>query len=186
MDEIELTLIAISASESQKGNFVIVFEESGSFRRLPIIVGNFEAQAIAIALEKMSPNRPLTHDLFHDTVMRLGAKLKKVRIHKFENDMFFAQLILDLNGEEIKIDARTSDAVALAVRSGSQIFTTEEVMAKTSIVLDDPSDSFTNKRGRLEDYSLDELEMILQKLLQKEDYRSAVRVRNAIKKKKGL
>ncbi len=186
MDEIELTLIAISASESQKGNFVIVFEESGSFRRLPIIVGNFEAQAIAIALERMSPNRPLTHDLFHETILRLGAKLKKIIINKFEDDVFFAQLVLDLKGNVIKIDARTSDAVALAIRSGSQIFTTEKVMEKASIVLDDPSDSFTNKRGRLEDYSLDELELILKKLLEKEDYRSAVRVRNAIKKKKGI
>ena len=186
MDEIELTLIAISASESQKGNFVVVFEERGSFRRLPIVVGNYEAQAIAIALERMTPNRPLTHDLFHETIIRLGATLKRVVINRVEDNMFFAQLMLDLNGKEVKIDARTSDAVALAVRSGCQIFSTSDVMTKASIVLDDPSDAFTNKRGSLEDYSLEELEIILQKLLRKEDYRSAVRVRNAIKRKKGL
>ncbi len=184
MPEVELTLIAISASESQKGNFVLVFEENESFRRLPIIIGDYEAQAIAIALERMSPDRPMTHDLFYNAISQLDAKLVKVIIHKVENGVFFSHLILAAPSGELVIDSRTSDAVALAVRFRCPIYTTEEVMSKVSIVLDDPSDAFTNKRGRLEDYSIEELERILEKLLQKEDYRSAVRVRNAIKLKR--
>ncbi len=184
MKEIELTLVAISASESRKDHFVMVFEEVNAFRRLPVIVGSTEAQAIAMALERMKPTRPMTHDLFKSTIVELGAVLHKVLIYKYEEGVFFAKLVLLLNGKELEVDGRTSDAVALAVRFGCQVFTTEEVMSKAGIVLNDPSQVFSNKRGRLEDYSLEELEKILKSLLDKEDYRSAARVRAAIESKK--
>lgn len=184
MKEVELTLVAISSSSSQKDHFVLVFEELNSSRRLPVIVGNFEAQAIAMALERMKPRRPMTHDLFRETIIGLGAHLEKVLIYSFMDEVFYARLILMTEKGEVSIDARTSDAVALAVRFGCQIFTTEEVMSKASVVLDDPTKAFSNKRGRLQDYSLEELERILENLLKKEDYRSAARVRSAIEAKK--
>ncbi len=184
MKEIELTLIAISASESQKNLFVLVFEELNASRRLPVLIGSFEAQAIAMALERMKPRRPLTHDLFHNTIIQLGAQLQKVVIHRFSDNVFYARLFLNTDKGTVTIDARTSDAVALAVRFDCQIFTTEQVMAKASIILDDPTQAFSNKRGRLQDYSIEELERILENLLKKEDYRSAARVQSALEKKK--
>ena len=184
MDEIEVTIIAISSSESQKGNYVIVFEEVGGFRRLPIIIGKFEAQAIAMTLENMAPTRPLTFDLFHNTLLQLNAKVTKIVIKEIKEGVFSSQLIINQKGEVFEIDSRTSDAIALAVRFGAPIYAYNNVMEKAGIVLDNPSEAFTNKRGKLEDYSIEELERILEQLLKKEDYRSAVKIRNAIKNKK--
>lgn len=184
MHEIELTIIAISSSESQKGNYVVVFEEIGGFRRLTVIVGKFEAQSIAMTLENMIPSRPLTFDLFYNTLDQLGVKLNKIVIKEIKDDVFYAQLMIEQEGKVLKIDSRTSDAIALAVRFEAPIYACNDVMEEASIVLESPSSAFTNKRGKLEDYSLEELERILTQLLKKEDYRSAVKIRNAIKKKK--
>ena len=184
MDEVELTIIAISSSESQKGNYVIVFEEIGGFRRLTVIIGKFEAQSIAIALENMTPTRPLTFDLFYNTLLKLGAKLNKIIIKEIKDGVFYSQLIVEREGEIFEIDSRTSDAIALAVRFEAPIYASSDVMEEASIILESPSRAFTNKRGKLEDYSLEELERILSQLIKKEDYRSAVRIRNAIKLKK--
>ena len=183
MDEIELTIIAISSSESQKGNYVIVFEEIGGFRRLPIIIGKPEAQSIAMTLENMIPTRPLTFDLFHNTLFQLGAKLNKIIITEIKDGVFSSLLIIEQKGEIFEIDSRTSDAIALAVKFKSPIYSSNDVMEKASIVLESPSSAFTNKRGKLEEYSIEELERILEQLLKKEDYRSAAKIRNAIKSK---
>ncbi len=186
MSKIALNIIALAASESHKGNYVLVLEEVKGFRRLPIIIGPFEAQAIAIALEKMRPMRPLTHDLMCQILKEGQLQLVEVAIHVLQEDVFHAQLICRKpQGEEVHIDARASDALALAVRTGCPIYTNEQVMEAGSIVLDSPSKAFTQKRGKLEDYSLEELERLLQRVLEKEDYESAARIRNAIKRKKG-
>lgn len=186
MDKIALNIIALSASESQKGNYVLVLEEVRGFRRLPIIIGPFEAQAIAIALEKMHPKRPLTHDLLCEVLKAGQLALVEIVIHRIVEGTFHARLVCtNGNGQTLHIDARTSDAIALAIRLGCPIYTYEDVMDAAGIVLDSPSKAFTQKRGKLEDYSLEELERLLQKVLEKEDYESAARIRNAIRRKKG-
>ncbi len=184
MKEIELSIIALSASESHKGQYALIFEEHGGFRRLPVIIGATEAQAIAIALEQMQPSRPLTHDLFHEVIRQMKARLDKVLIYDIRSEVFYAHLLFSTTQGPLQIDARPSDAIALAVRFHAPIFATEKVMKTAAVVLDSPGKAFTKKRGKLEDYSMEELERILAKLLAKEDYKSAAKIRDAMKRKK--
>ncbi len=184
MNKIELNIIALANSESSKGNYSLILEEQKGFRRLPITIGPFEAQAIAIYLEKMQPNRPLTHDLFKNTLEVSGIHLTEVLISELKNGTFYAKLIgKKQNGSRLEVDARSSDAIAMAVRFGCPIFTTEEIMQSAGIILDSPSKAFTNKRGSLSEYSLKELEQLLRQVLAKEDYESASKIRDAIEKK---
>jgi uncharacterized protein len=185
MKKIELNIIALANSESSKGNFSLILEEQKGFRRLPIIIGAFEAQAIAISLEKMQPNRPLTHDLFKNTLEASGTTITEVVISELVGGIFYATLIgKKPDGSLLKVDARSSDAIAMAVRFGCPIFTTEDILEEAGVVLDSPSKSFTNKRGSLSEYSLQELEQLLKQVLAKEDYESATKIRDAIKNKK--
>lgn len=188
MKKIELNIIALSNSESKPGNFALILEEQQGFRRLPIIIGPFEAQAIAISLERMQTNRPLTHDLFKNTLDQVGVLITEVYISKLEEGIFHATLIgKNPDHSPLEVDARASDAIALAVRYGCPIYTTDEIMDSAGIVLDNPSKAFTNKRGSLSEYSMEELERLLEKVLAKEDYESASKIRDAIdKKNKGL
>ncbi|MEM1123475.1 MAG: bifunctional nuclease family protein, partial [Bacteroidota bacterium] len=166
------------------GNFALILEEDKGFRRLPIIIGTFEAQAIAIALEKMQPNRPMTHDLFKSTLDLLSFSLTEVLISDLVEGTFHATLVgKKVDGTVLNIDARTSDAISLAVRFGCPIFTTEKIMDQAAVVLDSPSKAFTNKRGQLSEYSIEELERLLKQVLAKEDYESASKIRDAINKK---
>ncbi len=184
MKKIELNIIALTNSESHKGNFALILEENKGFRRLPIIIGTFEAQSIAISLERMKTKRPLTHDLFRNTLEALGSTLQEVYISELTGGMFYSTMVLKKpNGEVLEIDARTSDAIAMAIRFDAPIYTTEIIMQEAAIVLDNPSKAFTNKRGSLSDYSLEELERLLEQVLAKEDYESATKIRNAISKK---
>lgn len=186
MNKIELNIIALAKSESNKDNFVVVLEEEKGHRRLPIVIGPFEAQAIAIALERMQTNRPLTHDLFKSTLDQVGVNIHEVHISKLEEDVFHATLIGQKNdGTELKVDARSSDAIALAVRFGCPIFTNEGILNSAGILPDDQSQSFVHKRGDFSDYSIEELEGLLKQVLAKEDYESASKIRDAIQKKKG-
>lgn len=184
MKKVELNIIALANSESSKGNYALILEEQKGFRRLPIIIGAFEAQAIAVSLEKMKPNRPLTHDLFKNTLEHAGIKLKEVIISELEGGIFYARLIgKKADGSPLDVDARSSDAIALAVRFGCPIFTTEKIMRDAGVVLDSPSKAFTNKRGSLSEYSLEELQQLLEQVLAKEDYESASKIRDAMGKK---
>jgi len=184
MKKVELNIIALANSESSKGNYSLILEEQKGFRRLPIIIGPFEAQAIAIYLEKMQPNRPLTHDLFKNTLESSGVKILEVYISALNDGIFHAKLIgRKQDGNAFEVDARTSDAIAMAVRFSCPIYTTEEVMMTAGIVLESPSKAFTNKRGSLSDYSREELEQLLKQVLAKEDYESASKIRDAIDKK---
>lgn len=184
MDRIELNIIALANSESSKGNYALILEEKNGFRRLPIIIGGLEAQAIAITLESMQPNRPLTHDLFKNTLDAADIVLSEVVISHLTDGVFHAQLIgKKSDGTPLQVDARSSDAIAMAVRFGCPIFTTPAIMEEAGIVLDHPSKAFTNKRGNLLDYSLEELEQLLKQVLAKEDYESASKIRDAINKK---
>ncbi len=185
MKKIELNIIALANSESSKGNYVLILEEQKGFRRLPIIIGSFEAQAIAVSLEKMQPNRPLTHDLFKNTLDASGVSVSEVMISELVGHVFHALLIGEkADGSLLRVEARSSDAIALAVRFGCPIFTTEAIMEEAGVVLDNPSKAFTNKRGKLSEYSVEELEQLLAQVLAKEDYESASRIRDALKEKK--
>ena len=185
MDKIELNIIALASSESSKDNYALILEEQKGFRRLSIIIGAFEAQAIAIYLEKMQPNRPLTHDLFKNTLDAAGVRLTEIIITEINNGIFHARLIGKKQDDSLlEVDARSSDAIAIAIRFGCPIFTTEAIMQEAGIVLDSPSKAFTNKRGSLSEYSLKELEQLLEQVLEKEDYESATKIRDAIKRKK--
>lgn len=179
-----MNIIALAGSESHPGNFALILEEQNGFRRLPIVIGPFEAQAIAVSLEKMQPNRPLTHDLFKNTLDAAGIVLTEVIISDLVEGTFHATLIgKKPDDAPLEIDARSSDAIAMAVRFGCPIFTTEAILQKAGIILDSPSKAFTNKRGKLSDYSLEELERLLEQVLAKEDYESASKIRDAIAKK---
>jgi len=184
MKKIELDIIALTNSESSKGNFALILEEQNGFRRLPIIIGAFEAQAIAVTLERMQPKRPLTHDLFKNTLDLAGVSIKAVIVSELEDGIFYAKIQgTKADGSPLDIDARSSDAIALAVRYNCPIFTTEKIMREAGIVLDSPSKAFTNKRGKLSEYTLEELELMLDQVLAKEDYESASKIRDAIEEK---
>ncbi|MCB0643914.1 MAG: bifunctional nuclease family protein [Phaeodactylibacter sp.] len=185
--KIELNIIALSESVSSPGHYTLILEEFQGFRRLPIIIGPFEAQAIAITLERMQPSRPMTHDLFRDFLLQLHVQLVEVQISDLKEGIFHAKILCRRpDGSDFELDARSSDALALAVRFDCPIFTFAHILDQAGIQLDSPSLAFTNKRGSLVDYSLEELEQLLEKVLQKEDYESATRIRDAIQKKKDL
>ncbi|MFK7934926.1 MAG: bifunctional nuclease domain-containing protein [Saprospiraceae bacterium] len=184
MKKIQLNVAALVNSESSKGNFALILEEENGQRQLPIIIGGFEAHAIATVLEELQYNRPLTHDLFKNTLDIAGVSLKKVIISDVVNGTFHAALIGEkADGSRMEVDARCSDAVALAIRFSCQIFTTEAVMEVAAIASVGSPKSFTSKRKRLVDYTVDELEQLLQKVLEKEDYESASQIRDVIKSK---
>ena len=134
MKKIELNIIALAKSESNKDNYVIVLEEQTGFRRLPIIIGPFEAQAIAVALERMQTNRPLTHDLFKTTLEQLNVQLSEVIISNLVGGVFHATIMgKNANGDSLKLDARSSDAIAMAVRFGCPIFTSRPLCRKVAL-----------------------------------------------------
>lgn len=178
----EVQIVALSNSESSPGNYVVVLEGVNINKRIAIIIGAYEAQAIAVHLERMELPRPLTHDIFKATINELNAWLKEVVIHSLVNNMFHASLVLQTANQETKtIDARASDAIALAVRFDCPIMVEKEVF-ETSALQEPPKQSLI--KGSLAEYSLEELENLLQSVLAKEDYESASRVRDLINKKK--
>jgi uncharacterized protein len=182
--QLEVTIIALTSSESHPGNYVVILEDEAGLRRLPVIIGPNEAQAIAATLEQMRPARPLTHDLFFNTLQALGTGLVDVRIVRYEAGVFHALLRLKTaEGVVMEIDARTSDAIAMATRFGCPIFVLETIIEQTAIKIEH-SKSFAQKRGALSEYSTEELEALLAGLLAKEDYESAGKVRDALRQKK--
>jgi bifunctional DNase/RNase len=181
---IELNISALNASTTSAGNFVMVLQEINSTRKLPIIIGLQEAQVIAVALEQMEPVRPLTCDLFLNTLALLKANLEYVKICGIQNGTYISVIVIkDVNQNILEIDSRTSDAIALAVRQKCSIFIPETLMAELAIGEPAEGKIFSDKRGQLEQYSLEELYDILANLLEKEDYESASIVRDIISKK---
>ena len=194
MKKIKLEILGISYSQSQSGAYALILGEAGKKRRLPIIIGSFEAQAIAIELEKMKPSRPLTHDLFKSFAKTFGIGIKEVIIYKFNEGIFYARLIC-LDGEkEVEIDSRTSDAVAIAVRFKCPIYTYESILKAAGIVLqDEPASSPEAESGSqaaepieegLAAYSTTELESMLMTAIDEEAYEKASRIRDEINKRK--
>ncbi|MEL6356050.1 MAG: bifunctional nuclease family protein [Bacteroidota bacterium] len=179
----ELTVVGLSHSSSMAGCFVLVLEALNTQQRLPIIIGEAEAQAIAITMEGMQSPQPITHDLLKNIIDELGAKLKEVVIYEMQQDVFHTQLIVQTREkEQLVIPARCSDAVALAVRAQTPIYSFDSILSLATI-----DRSFTPekvKRGSLQAYSVQELQEILERLLTKEDYKSAARIRDLIEKRK--
>jgi bifunctional DNase/RNase len=199
MKKIELEIVALSHSITQTHSYAVVLGEVSGLRRLPIVIGGFEAQAIAVALERMQPSRPLTHDLFANFMATFNIELNEVVIYKLEEGIFFAQLICQ-NGEDIvEIDARTSDALALAVRANCRIYTFENILETAGLYLDQGESPETttdepkstskvsttgNTDKDLKTMSLDDLNTLLQQVLEQEDYVRAIPIRDEINSRK--
>jgi bifunctional DNase/RNase len=204
MGKIKLNVLGISYSQTQSGAYALVLSEEEGNRRIPIIVGGFEAQAIAIELEGLTPPRPLTHDLFKNFSDSYGIRILEVNIHKLEDGVFFANILCDNGDQQITLDARTSDAIALALRFQCPIYTTEEIVDKAGIVLDfekgsgleqdevkeEPEIVEKQEQAKkrtilpdLSDSSLDELRSLLADAVAKEDYEQASLIRDEINKR---
>lgn len=190
MQKIELKIVGLSYSHSQSSAYALILGEVKGNRRLPIIVGGLEAQAIAIEVEKLKPARPLTHDLFKTFAETFDIKVKEVIINKFHEGIFYSILVCNKNGDTIEIDSRTSDAVAIALRFNSPIYTYESIMALGGIIID-PDDE--NNKDTIEEVddenefsilNLKELDELLLKAIEHEDYERASEIRDEIEKRK--
>jgi uncharacterized protein len=200
---VKLNVLGISYSQTQSGAYALILTEENGERRIPIIVGGFEAQSIAIELEGLKPPRPLTHDLFMNFAKVFGITIKEVVIYKLEEGVFYSQLQCDNGAENITLDARTSDAIALALRFKCPIYTTEEIIAKAGIVLDFDKENASLPNAGIADkirtpspssptstefkaYSLEELNEILDEAIGNEDYERASKIRDEINLRKKI
>lgn len=192
MKKIELTIVGLSYSQAQSNSYALVLGETNGKRRLPIVIGHYEAQAIALEIEKMKPSRPLTHDLFYNFAKTFGLNIIEVQITKFHEGIFYATLVCD-NGLSIhEIDSRTSDAVALSIRFHCPIYTTEDIMSQAGIVFEDEDQIVANDTSASNDdfissfrsLSIAELEDELQQAVEDEDYERASQLRDEIRKRK--
>lgn len=200
MKKIELEIVALSSSVTQTHSYAVVLGEINGLRRLPIVIGAFEAQAIVVALERIKPSRPLTHDLFYNFMLSFNIELKEVLIYKLEEGIFFAQLVCSNGKEIIEIDSRTSDALALAVRIGCPIFTYENILEAAGLFMDQPNtgapsvnsnedediqDTDNAQNSDLKAMTLEELNELLHQVLESEDYIKAIAIRDEIKHREG-
>ena len=194
MRKIKLNVLGISYSQTQSGAYALVLSEEDGERRLPIIIGGFEAQSIVIKLENLNPPRPLTHDLFKSFADFLDVSIKEVFIHKLEEGVFYSQLVCRRNDQEFLIDSRTSDAIALALRFECSIYITEEIMDKAGIIIkgDEADEILSAGHGEsresvddesLSEYSSSELNNLLQDAVESEDYEKAAAIRDELDKR---
>jgi uncharacterized protein len=193
MRKIELDIVALSHSVTQSHNYAVVLGENGGARRLPIVIGSFEAQAIAVAMERMTPNRPLTHDLFKNTLETFNIDLKEVVINNLLDGIFYARLVCLRDGELIEIDSRTSDALAMAVRFDCPIYTYEFILDAAGVVLEDseeegepveePARAGQGRQAALSSYSIEDLHKLLDEVLGEENYERAAQIRDEIRRR---
>jgi len=189
MKKIELEIVALSHSITQTHSYAVVLGEINGLRRLPIVIGGFEAQAIAVALERMSPSRPLTHDLMKNFMMAFNVELHEVVINDLQEGIFYSKLVCSSANDTVEIDSRTSDALALAVRFGCPIFTYDTILDQAGILMEDdgkakttnPVTTETGGSDDLKALSLEELEGLLAEVLDHEDYIRAIAIRDEIK-----
>lgn len=201
MRKIPLDIVGLQPSMTQTHNYAVVLGERNGNRRLPIIIGGFEAQAIAVAVERMLPNRPLTHDLFKNALETFNIDLHEVVISNLLDGVFYARLICYKDGIPHEIDSRTSDALAMAVRFNCPIFTYEFILEAAGVVLDDADDTgsksvsseasksrdsrASDTRTALTNMDTDELNQKLQEMLANEDYEQAALIRDELNRRKG-
>lgn len=195
MEKIRLDIVGLSYSQTQQGAYALVLGERKGKRRLPIIIGGFEAQAIAIELEKMKPSRPLTHDLFKNFAETFGIKITEVIIYNLVEGIFYAKLLCDDGKKTVEIDTRTSDAIALAVRFGAPIFTYEFILSSAGIILEEEATSpkegakaepaaLKGSKENIRTMPVAELEKKLKEAISHEDYEKASQIRDEINKRK--
>lgn len=189
-NKVELDIVALSHSLTQSHNYAVVLGERDGNRRLPIVIGGFEAQAIAVAMERMTPSRPLTHDLMKNILQEYEVELKEVIVSDLVDGIFHARLVCMKEGDIVEIDSRTSDALAMAVRFDCPIYTYEFILEAAGIVLDEEEQEEKPKRPRrkrqkvsLANMPVDDLEKMLQEVLEKEDYEKAAKIRDELNKR---
>lgn len=206
MEKIKLEILGLSSSQSQTGSFALVLGEESGTRRLPIIIGMFEAQAIAIEIEKIIPNRPMTHDLFKSFASSFNFNVEEIIISDLREGVFFAKIVCTDGIKTIDVDARPSDAIAIGLRFEVPIYTYETILSEAGIVLSDLNEETTNvstkkesaekqdepkkkktakpkEDGNLKDTSTEQLKIMLQDALDKEDYERAARIRDELNKR---
>ncbi len=193
MKKIELEIVALSHSITQTHSYAVVLGEVNGVRRLPIVIGGFEAQAIAVALEKMQPSRPLTHDLMRNFMNSFRIELHEIIICDLQEGIFFSKLVCSSDNDTIEIDSRTSDALALAVRFGCPIYTYENILSNAGILMEETEGEKKKKEKKealveeavsenadLKTMTLDELNSLLNEVLEQEDYVRAIAIRDEI------
>jgi len=192
MKKIELEIVALSHSITQTHSYAVVLGEVNGLRRLPIVIGGFEAQAIAVALERMQPSRPLTHDLMKNFMMAFNIDLHEIIINDLQEGIFYSKLVCSSDKDTIEIDSRTSDAVALAVRFGCPIYTYDNILDSAGILMDEDEKKkkvvvthSDDKSDDLKKMTLPELESMLNEVLEHEDYIKAASIRDEINRRKG-
>lgn len=195
MKKIELEIVALSHSITQTHSYAVVLGEVNGLRRLPIVIGGFEAQAIAVALERMNPSRPLTHDLMKNFMLAFNVELHEVIINDLQEGIFYSKLVCSSENDTVEIDSRTSDALALAVRFGCPIFTYDNILESAGILMEDDDKkklsstpaTITNESAGREDLktlSTEELNKLLTEVLEHEDYMQAIAIRDELKARK--
>lgn len=183
MDYIPVEVAALTDAPDQSQAFVLVLEEAEGFRRLPIKLGQAEAQAIALAVQSRELSRPATHDLFAGVLQSSGLQLREAKINRTEGETFCALLTFRKpDGRTFEQDARPSDAIALALRLSCPVKVANEIMDEHSILSNRLTPNTVWIKGKLEDYTLPELEALLQQAVEREDYQSASRIRDAIER----
>ena len=190
MKKIELEIVALSHSITQTHSYAVVLGEVNGLRRLPIVIGGFEAQAIAVALEKMQPSRPLTHDLMKNFMTAFNLDLHEIIICDLQEGIFYSKLLCSSENDTVEIDSRTSDALALAVRFGCPIYTYEHILDSAGILMEDSGTKKKKTTSNIEEepnvnedlraMSLDDLNTLLTQVLEHEDYIRAIAIRDEI------
>ncbi len=207
MDKIKLEILGLSSSQSQSGSFALVLGEEKGERRLPIIIGMFEAQAIAIEIEKIIPNRPMTHDLFKSFAHQFEFSVEEIIIYDLKEGVFFARIVCKnarlpggQGAKTIEIDSRPSDAIAIGLRFGAAIYTYEKILDEAGVVLSDEEEEidlkestqkpkkaegpeFVQKKKTLKDFSIETLNKMLKEALDKEDYEKAAKIRDELSRR---
>ena len=197
MKKIELEVVALSHSITQTHSYAVVLGEVNGLRRLPIVIGGFEAQAIAVALEKMNPSRPLTHDLMKNFMVAFSIDLHEIIISDLQEGIFFSKLVCSSEHDTVEIDSRTSDAIALAVRFGCPIYTYENILSNAGIVMDDKGNVPSSEKAEavgvvntesadtnLKNMTVEELNKLLNEVLENEDYVKAIAIRDELNSRK--
>lgn len=203
-DKIRLRVLGLSYSQVQSGAYALLLSEENGKHKIPVVIGAAEAQSIAIKIEGIVAPRPLTHDLFVSFAHAFGVKLTEVYIYKFEDGIFYSELTFSDGNRSVQLDARTSDAIAIAMRTHTPIYTTREVISETGFIVEDEdvTDDSSNDAGsgdqdtasvsgadyfaepKLENYAIEELERTLQQLTEDENYEEAARVNEILQRKK--
>lgn len=189
MQNIRMDILGLSTSPSSGGAYALILSEIEGNRRLPIIIGTFEAQAIALELESIKPPRPMTHDLLKNLVLSFNSDIEKIIINDLSEGTFFAQIHYKRDKENVELDARPSDAIALAIRFGAPIFVNQKVLDEAGIITEDTRGESKKSEKQPADSpemsKMEELEKELKTAIDTENYEKAAKVRDQINKLKG-